>query len=176
MSAPGEQDWSRDLCRFLVLGTGSCPLLGGTESCSLNGQDHVRWCVLGCLWASCDFRQPVCWRVGLCSCLAGCLVWGVQYWSLQVFGCSWVLVSRWKALGELTPINIPWGQEFSCGPLSWTCHSYCRSPGLTPGQGTKSPQAMHHSQKGGGGRKEEKETDKQNLREMMEAKPTKQKR
>ena len=34
---------------FLVWGTGSCPLVGGTESCSLDGQDNVRWCVLGCL-------------------------------------------------------------------------------------------------------------------------------
>ena len=34
---------------FLVEGTGSCVLGGGTGSSLPGGQDHIRWCVLGCL-------------------------------------------------------------------------------------------------------------------------------
>ena len=45
------------------------------------------------------------------------------------------------------PINIPWGQEFSGGPLSWTRSSHPVGPGPTPGWGTKNPQAMQRGQR-----------------------------
>ena len=31
---------------------------------------------------------------------------------------SWVLALRWRSLGELSPIDIMWGQEVSVGPMS----------------------------------------------------------
>ena len=34
---------------FLVEGTGACVLVGDTGTCLSGGQDHVHWCVLGCL-------------------------------------------------------------------------------------------------------------------------------
>ena len=79
--------------------------------------------------------------MGLCSCLASCLAWGVQHWSLLAVGWSWVLVLRWKSLGELSLIDITWGQEVSDGPMSWTRLSHLRGSGLTPGQCTKTPSA-----------------------------------
>ena len=44
--------------------------------------------------------------MGLCSCLASCLAWGVQHCSLLVVEWSWVLVLRQRSLGELSPIDI----------------------------------------------------------------------
>ena len=34
---------------FLVEGTGACVLEDEARSCLSGGQNHVRWCVLGCL-------------------------------------------------------------------------------------------------------------------------------
>ena len=34
---------------FLVEGTGACVLVDEGGSCLSGGQDHVQWCVLGCL-------------------------------------------------------------------------------------------------------------------------------
>ena len=34
---------------FLVGGTSACVLVDEPGSCLSGGQDHVRWCVLGCL-------------------------------------------------------------------------------------------------------------------------------
>ena len=34
---------------FLVEGTGACVLVDEAGSCLSGGQDHVRWCVMGCL-------------------------------------------------------------------------------------------------------------------------------
>ena len=45
---------------FLVEGTGACVLVDEAGSCLSGGQDHVWWCVLGCLWPYYDFRQPLC--------------------------------------------------------------------------------------------------------------------
>ena len=42
----------------------------------------------------------------LCSCLASCLAWGVQLWSLQVIEWRSVLALRRRSLGELSPIDI----------------------------------------------------------------------
>ena len=46
---------------------------------------------------------------GLCSCLASCLAWGIQHWSLLAVEWSWVLALRRRSLGELLPIDITWG-------------------------------------------------------------------
>ena len=75
--------------------------------------------------------------MGLCSCLANCLVWGVQHCSLMVVEWRWVLTLRWRSLGEPLPFAITWGQEVSGGPVSWTWFSHLRGSGLTPGQSTK---------------------------------------
>ena len=34
---------------FLVEGTGACVLMDEAGSCFSGGQNHIRWCVLGCL-------------------------------------------------------------------------------------------------------------------------------
>ena len=73
----------------------------------------------------------------LCSCLASCLAWHVQHCSLLVVEWSWVLVLRWRSLGELSLIDIMWGQEVSGGPVSWTQLSHFRGWGLTPGWSIK---------------------------------------
>ena len=73
----------------------------------------------------------------LCSCLASCLAWGVQLWSLLVIEWRSVLALRRRSLGELSPIDIMWGQAVSVGPMSWTWLSHLRGSGLTPGWSTK---------------------------------------
>ena len=73
----------------------------------------------------------------LCSCLAGCLAWGVQHWRLLAVDLSCVLALRWRSLGELLPFDITWSQEVSGGPMSWIRLSQLRGTGLTPGQSTK---------------------------------------
>ena len=80
--------------------------------------------------------------MGLCSCLARCLAWGVQHWSLLVIEWSWVLALRWRSLGELSPIAMMRGQEVSGGPMSWTRLSHLRGSGLTPGWSTKTLSAL----------------------------------
>ena len=45
---------------FLVEGTGTCVLVDEAGYCLSDGQVHVWWCVLGCLWPYYDFRQPLC--------------------------------------------------------------------------------------------------------------------
>ena len=70
----------------------------------------------------------------LCSCLASCLAWGVQNWSLLVIEWNWVIVLR-------LPIDITWGWEVSGGPMFWTQLSHLRGSGLTPGWSTKTPSA-----------------------------------
>ena len=37
---------------------------------------------------------------GLCSCLASCLAWRIQHWSLLAIGWSWVLVFRQRSLAN----------------------------------------------------------------------------
>ena len=49
MSAPVAKVGSVGHLGFLVEGTSSCVLVGEDVSCLSGGQDHVRWCVLGCL-------------------------------------------------------------------------------------------------------------------------------
>ena len=34
---------------FLVGGAGACVLVGGPGACLSGGQDHILWCVFGCL-------------------------------------------------------------------------------------------------------------------------------
>ena len=45
---------------FLMEGSGTCVLVDEAGSYLSGGLDHVRWCVLGCLWTYYDFRQPLC--------------------------------------------------------------------------------------------------------------------
>ena len=51
---------------FLVEGTGVCVLVDEAGSCLSGGQDHMCWCVLGCLWTYYDFTQTLCsgWGCG----------------------------------------------------------------------------------------------------------------
>ena len=130
---------------FLVEGTGACVLVDEAGSCLSGGQDHTRGCVLGCLWTYYDFKQPLRYWVGLCSCLASCLAWYVQHWSLLVIEWSWVLALRWRSLGERSLIDITWCQEASGGPVSWTRLSHLRGSGLTPGRSTKTLSATVQS-------------------------------
>ena len=58
---------------LLVEGTSAYVLVDEAGSCLSGGNVRVQWCVLGCLWPYYDFRQPLCWWVGLHSCLASCL-------------------------------------------------------------------------------------------------------
>ena len=76
---------------FLVEGTSACVLVDESGSCLSGGQVHVWWCVLVFLWPYYGFRQPLCYWMGLCSCLA--VVWHrvsstVACWSLSGAG-SW---------------------------------------------------------------------------------------
>ena len=75
--------------------------------------------------------------MGLCSCLAHCLAWGVKHWSLLVVEQSWVLALRQRSLGELSPIDIMWGWEVSGGLMSWSWLSHLRGSRLTPSWSTK---------------------------------------
>ena len=69
--------------------------------------------------------------MGLCSCLASCLAWGVQHWSLLVVEWSWVLALKRRSLGELSPTDITWG----CNSLVVQC--------LELGSPTSEAQAWH---------------------------------
>ena len=129
---------------FLVEGTGACILVDEAGSCLSGGQYHGWWCVLGCLWPYYDFRQPLCYWVRLCFCLASCLALGVQHCSLLVIEWSWVLALKWRSLGDLSVFDIMWCWEVSGGPMSWTRLSHLRGTGLTPGQSTKTLSATHH--------------------------------
>ena len=68
------------------------------------------------LWlgASCLLMGRVvflfCWRLSVrCPAL-----------ELVAFRWDLVLVLRWRPLGDILLINVPWGWEFSAGPKSWT--------------------------------------------------------
>ena len=47
-------------------------------------------------------------------------------------------------MGELSPINVPWDQEFSGGPTSWTWVSHLRVPGLIPYCNSKTPKVTQN--------------------------------
>lgn len=95
---------------------------------------------LGCLWAECNFRQFVCRWVGCVPILIVVWLEVFQHWSFQAVQWSWVFRLRWRLLGELMLINIPWGWQFSGSPMARTQCSLHGSSGLTLTQGTKSPQ------------------------------------
>ena len=125
----------------------------------------------GVLWGVCELSMTLATcllMVGLCSCLPGCLAWSVQHWSLKGGWWSLLLVSRWIPPGEHMLINIPWAQEFSGGPASWTQCSHPGGSGLTSGRGTKSPQAAlcgQRKKKEKKKKRKRKQTDKQNPRQ-----------
>ena len=60
-----------------------------------------------CLWFWGDFGQPVSWRSGLCSCVAGEFTWYVLPWNL--FALVWCLVSVyvWRRLMNFCRLMIP---------------------------------------------------------------------
>ena len=65
------------------------------------------------------------------------MAWGVQHWSSLAVMWSWVLVLRWRSLGELSLFDITWGREVSGGPVPWIRLSHHGGSGLTPGRSTK---------------------------------------
>ena len=83
--------------------------------------------------------------MGLCSCLASCLVWGIQHWSLLAAGWSCVLVLRQRSLRELLPVDATWSQEVSGGPMSWPQLSHLGGSSLTPSWSTKTLSASRLS-------------------------------
>ena len=82
------------------------------------------------------------------------LAWGIWHCSLLTFGWGLVLVLSWQRLGELSLINVSWGQEFSGGPPSWTWVSHLGASGLTPYCSTKTTQATQQR------RERERKTEK----------------
>ena len=85
-------------------------LVGRTTSCSVFGDVCELIMVLGSLsangWGCVPVLLVVWHRVSSTD------------WSLLVFEWSWVLALRWRSLGELSLIDITWGQEVSGGPMS----------------------------------------------------------
>ena len=140
---------------FLVEGTGACVL--------------VSW-ILSVWWAG--LRLVVCFgvsvnliwfqavsllMVGVVLLSCSLFAWGFQHWSLLAVGWSWVLVLRWRSLGELSLIDIMWGWDVSGGLISWTQLSHLRGSCLKPGQSTKILLATQLRIKG---RKKERKIDK----------------
>ena len=77
------------------------------------------------------------------------VLFGIRCPALELAGrwVSWVLVLRWRSLGELSPINITWDWEVSGHPMSWTQLSHLGGSGPTPGQSTKTLAAACHKRK-----------------------------
>ena len=57
------------------------------------------------------------------------------------------------------PINIPWAQEFSGSPASWTQHSHPRGSGLTPAGEPRACKSHGAEKKGGGNRQTKPKAD-----------------
>ena len=75
----------------------------------------------GVFWGVCELFMilgSLSANGGLCSCIACCLAWDVQHWSLLAIGWSWVLALRRRSLGELSSVDIMWCQEVSGVPMS----------------------------------------------------------
>ena len=116
---------------FLVGEMCACVLEDKAGSCLSEGQCNVQQYVLGCLWVSYGFGQPICYCAELCTCFAEELAWGIWHWSLLTSGWGLVLVLKWRPLGELLLINVPWDQEFSTGSKIWTWVFHLWGSGLT---------------------------------------------
>ena len=117
----------------IVLYYGICPSWVGLDQCLV----RVSWfgnlclCSGGWGWILSLWRvvphPVVCFRVsvGLGSlsfnvqgCFVEGLAWTICHWSLLAFMWSLVLVLRWRTLGGLLPINVPWDWEVSGGSKS----------------------------------------------------------
>ena len=103
------------------------------------------------LWAACLLMDKVVFLVSW---------WfNMKYSKLELadFGWDMILVLRWRSLGELLPINVPWVLEFSGGLISWTQVSYLGDSTLTHYCSTNTPHPHNGEQKekdwGGVGRK-----------------------
>ena len=103
------------------------------------------------LWAACLLMDKVVFLVSW---------WfNMKYSKLELadFGWDMILVLRWRSLGELLPINVPWVLEFSGGLISWTQVSYLGDSTLTHYCSTNTPHPHNREQKekdwGGVGRK-----------------------
>ena len=103
------------------------------------------------LWAACLLMDKVVFLVSW---------WfNMKYSKLELAGFGWdmILVLRWRSLGELLPINVPWVLEFSGGLISWTQVSYLGDSTLTHYCSTNTPHPHNREQKekdwGGVGRK-----------------------
>ena len=59
-------------------------------------------------------------------------MWCVWVLWLAGLGVGLILVLRWRPLGGLLLINVPWGLPFSGESKSWALFSYLRGSGLTP--------------------------------------------
>ena len=70
----------------------------------------------------------------------------VWHQSSQAFGWRLGLGFQMKSLRRLLPVNVPWGQEFSGGPKSWTLVSHLGGFSPTPwvsAPGLHRPQRRH---------------------------------
>ena len=74
----------------------------------------------GVFWGVCDLMILGSLSANVCDCVPVLLVvlHSVQHCSLLVVEWSWVLVLRWRSLGELSPFDITWSREVSGGPMS----------------------------------------------------------
>ena len=111
-------------------------MLGGGEIFLSDGKGHVRWCVFGTLgrlmaddWVFVSILPIVFVN---CPALGVAGIWVVPALG---FGCR----SSW----EFSLVNTSWGLEFSC-----SLASIPRGSVPTSGQGTKTPQAICHGNKG----------------------------
>ena len=103
----------------------------------------------GVFWGVCDLMILGSLSANVCDCVPVLLVvlHSVQHCSLLVVEWSWVLVLRWRSLGELSPFDITWSREVSGGPMSWTWLSHLRGSGVAPRHPTWAPRPCQpHSQ------------------------------
>ena len=94
--------WSKGLCRILVGGTGTCPLVDGAGSFGTDRQELVKGCVNMQLLAQDDCRQPDGW-----GCVPTLLVVCpelTQYWNLQAI--VWGRVSGPKRQPPGAPMSM----------------------------------------------------------------------
>ena len=98
----------RGLCRLPVGGPGFCPVMSAAGSCPFVEQSCAQE----------DFKWPVCWWVGLCSCSIGCLAWNILALKPTGYWVGLVLVEEWRPPGGLMTMSAH--QSCCC-----QCHFPC---------------------------------------------------